>query len=191
MIRKVLENLLASASLSDAHGSAELLLSRYHTLDGVFCADASDLTDLVGERGAMIIKLTAATVCRRAEDKLVSGTRYDEVKMREHLIGFFCGSAIELLYLISLGESDEILSVDLIGEGTVNSAGVTSRRLLDAAVRNRAKSVIIAHNHPAGRATPSAEDMTFTYAAEKLLSEIGIRLRAHYIVAGNQCRRID
>ena len=34
MIRKVLENLLASASLPDAHGSAELLLSRYHTLDG-------------------------------------------------------------------------------------------------------------------------------------------------------------
>ncbi len=191
MVRKVLENLLASASLPDAHSSAELLLSRYHTLDGVFCADASDLTDLVGERGAMIIKLTAATVCRRAEDKLVPGTRYDEVKMREHLIGFFCGSAIELLYLISLGESDEILSVDLIGEGTVNSAGVTSRRLLDAAVKNRAKSVIIAHNHPAGRATPSAEDMAFTDAAEKLLFEIGIRLRAHYIVAGNQCRRID
>ena len=191
MIRKILENLLASASLPDAHGSTELLLSRYHTLDGVFCADASDLTDLIGERGAMLIKLTAATVCRRAEDNLMSGTRYDEVEMREYLIGFFCGSAIELLYLISLGESDDIISIDLIGEGTVNSAGVTSRRLLDAAVRNRAKSVIIAHNHPAGRATPSAEDMTFTYAAEKLLSEIGIRLRAHYIVAGNQCRRID
>lgn len=191
MIRKILENLLASASLPDAHGSTELLLSRYHTLDGVFCADASDLTDLIGERGAMLIKLTAATVCRRAEDNLMSGTRYDEVEMREHLIGFFCGSAIELLYLISLGESDDIISIDLIGEGTVNSAGVTSRRLLDAAVRNRAKSVIIAHNHPAGRATPSAEDMTFTDAAEKLLSEIGIRLRAHYIVAGNQCRRID
>ena len=191
MIRKVLENLLASASLSDAHGSAELLLSRYHTLDGVFCADASDLTDLVGERGAMLIKLTAATVCRRAEDNLVSGTRYNEVKMREHLIGFFCGSAIELLYLISLDESDDIISIDLIGEGTVNSAGVAPRRLLDAAVRNRAKSVIIAHNHPAGRATPSSEDMAFTDAAEKLLCEIGIRLRAHYIVAGNQCRRID
>ena len=43
MIRKVLENLLASASLPDAHGSAELLLSRYHTLDGVFCADAATL----------------------------------------------------------------------------------------------------------------------------------------------------
>ena len=117
MIRKILENLLASASLPDAHGSTELLLSRYHTLDGVFCADASDLADLVGERGAMLIKLTAATVCRRAEDNLVSGTRYDEVEMREHLIGFFCGSAVELLYLISLGASDEILSVDLIGEG--------------------------------------------------------------------------
>ena len=108
MTRRILENLLASASLPDAHGSAELLLSRYHTLDGVFCADASDLTDL-----------------------------------------------------------------------------------LDAAVRNRAKSVIIAHNHPAGRATPSSEDMAFTDAAEKLLCEIGIRLRAHYVVAGNQCRKID
>ena len=191
MIRRTLEKLLSAASLPDAHKSAELLLSKYHTLDGVFCADPMDLTDLVGERSAMIIKLAAATVYRRAEDNLLPGTRYDELKMREHLVGFFCGSAVELLYLISLDESDAIISVDLIGEGTVNSAGVTPRRLLDSAVRNRAKSVIIAHNHPAGRATPSSEDMTFTDAAAKLLGEIGVRLRAHYIVAGTQCRKID
>ena len=191
MIRKTLENLLVAAALPDPHKSAELLLSRYHTLDGVFCADPSDLTDLVGERGAMIIKLTAATVCRRAEDNLMPGTRYSEVKMREHLVGFFCGSSVELLYLISLDDSDEILSVDLVGEGTVNSAGVAPRRLLDSAVKNRAKSVIIAHNHPAGRATPSSEDMAFTDAAENILGEIGIKLRAHYVVAGNQCRKID
>ena len=191
MIRRTLENLLTAASIPDVHKHTELLLSRYHTLDGVFCADAIDLTNLVGERGAMIIKLTAATVCRRAEEHLLPGTHYNEAVMREHLVGFFCGSAIEFLYLISLDKSDDIISVDLIGEGTVNSAGVTPRRLLDAAVRNRAKSVIIAHNHPAGRAIPSSEDMTFTDAADKLLCDIGIRLRAHYIVAGNQCRRID
>ena len=191
MIRRTLENLLTAAALPDVHKATELLLSRYHTLDGVLCADPMDLTDLVGERGAMIIKLTAATVCRRAEDNLTPGTRYDELKMREHLVGFFCGSAIELLYLISLDESDAIVSIDLIGEGTVNAAGVTTRRLLDAAVKNRAKSVIIAHNHPAGRATPSSEDMAFTDSVESLLREIGIRLRAHYVVAGTNCRKID
>ena len=191
MIRRTLENLLAAASIPDVHKHAELLLSRFHTLDGVFCADSADLINLVGERGAMIIKLTAATVCRRAEAHFLPGTHYNEMNMREHLTGFFCGSAIEFLYLVSLDGEDNIISVDLVGEGTVNSAEVAPRRLLDIAVRNRAKTVIIAHNHPAGRATPSSEDIAFTNAAENLLSEIGIKLRAHYIVAGNQCRRID
>lgn len=191
MIRKTLVKIFETASLPDAHKSAELLLARYHTLDGVLCADPMDLTHLIGERGAMLLKLVAATVYRRAEDNFKVGTRYDEAKIREHLVGFFCGSSVELLYLISLDQVDEILSVDLVGEGTVNSAGVASRKLLDVAVKNRAKSVIIAHNHPAGRATPSSEDMAFTDAVENLLREIGIRLRAHYIVAGNQCRKID
>ena len=121
-------------------------------------------------------------------DDLIRLVERDKI---EQFYGASAEEADEVLYLISLDESDDIISIDLIGEGTVNSAEVAPRRLLDIAVRNRAKTVIIAHNHPAGRATPSSEDMAFTDAAEKLLSEIGIRLRAHYIVAGNQCRRID
>ena len=112
MIRRTLENLLTAASIPDVHKHTELLLSRYHTLDGVFCADAIDLTNLVGERGAMIIKLTAATVCRRAEEHLLPGTHYNEAVMREHLVGFFCGSAIELLYLISNN-----ISIDRLFDG--------------------------------------------------------------------------
>ena len=191
MMCEALEKLLSAASIPDAHRSVELLLSKYHTLDGILCADVHDLVAIVGERAAMLVKLAAATVYRRAEDNLGVGVRYNDSTIREYLVDFFCGSSVEMLYLISLGESDDILSIDLIGEGTVNGANVTSRRLLDAAVRSRAKAVVIAHNHPAGRATPSSEDMLFTDSVENLFREIGIKLYAHYIIAGNQCKKIN
>jgi DNA repair protein RadC len=191
MIEKALEKLFESASVPDPHGAAALLISKYHTLDGVFSADETALSALVGERVAMLIKLTAATVRRRAEDALAPGTRCSDGLLRLELSGFFCGCSVEMIYLISLGDSDEILAVDLVGEGAVNSASITSRSLLDVAIRRGTKRVIIVHNHPAGVAEPSSEDVAFTDSAEQILASIGVKLLAHYVVAGIQCKKID
>ena len=190
MTRRTLERLFLAASLPDALEAIDELIAKYHTLDGVFSADPRSLVELVGERAAMLIKLSAASVSRRAEEMLSPGARYDERDLRERLSAFFCGNSVERLYLLSYGERDELISVDLIGEGTVNAAGVAPRRLLDTAIRNRARTVVIAHNHPAGMTTPSEEDREFTQTVEVLFAGIGVSLRAHFTVAGNQCRKI-
>ena len=191
MIEKTLEKLFEAASVPDPHGAASLLISKYHTLDGVFSAAPSAISGLLGERIAMLIKLTAATVRRRAEETLAPGTRCSDELLRPELAGFFCGCSVEMIYLISLSDSNEILSIDLVGEGAVNSASITSRSLLDVAIRRGAKKAFIVHNHPAGVAEPSSEDVAFTDSAEQILASIGVKLLAHYVVAGTQCKKID
>ncbi len=191
MIRDTVEGLFSAAALPDSREMTELLIQKYHALDGILCADPLILTDLIGERATMLIKLAAAMTSRRAENRLESGGRLDESELRHCLSRLFCGISVERLHLISLDSSDEIIAIDCIGEGSVNSANVTPRRLLDVAVRRGAKSVIIAHNHPAGVPKPSAADFRFTLSAESILTNIGVKLKAHYIVAGNKCKEIE
>jgi DNA repair protein RadC len=40
-------------------------------------------------------------------------------------------------------------------------------------------------------AEPSSEDVAFTDSAEQILASIGVKLLAHYVVAGIQCKKID
>ena len=54
---------------------------------------------------------------------------------------------------------------------------------MEKALKARACSVIIAHNHPDGLAIPSREDDIFTRSLFNALETVGIRLEDHIIVA--------
>ncbi|MBR2964980.1 MAG: JAB domain-containing protein [Clostridia bacterium] len=186
----VLSNLLFSAGFKDADETASALFERYHTLDGVLAADAEALTEQVGERAAVLIKLTAALIARRAYDKFTFGVRHLSEEIIELLVALFRGRSVETLFLISMDKNGAVVSCDPMSEGTINATSILPRQLLERAVKNRAKSVIIAHNHPRGIETPSEEDMIFTSSVKSTLECAGIELSAHYVVAGSRVAMI-
>lgn len=186
----VLSNLLSSAGFKGADETATELFKRYHTLDGVLAADTEALTECVGERAAVLIKLAAALIARRAYDKFAFGVRHLTEDIIELLVALFRGRSVETLFLISIDENGAVASCDLMSEGTINATSILPRQLLERAVKNKAKSVIIAHNHPRGIETPSEEDVIFTSTAKTVLECAGIELAAHYVVAGSQVAKI-
>ena len=190
MTRYALKNLFAAASLPDAETAVDALYAKYHDLDGVLSADEYSLVNTIGERAAMLLKLSAALSSRRITEKFKIGSRYSQDSVRELLVALFRGVSVEMLYAVSFDSDDRLLSVDLVSEGTVNGSSTTPRRLADVAVKNRAASIIIAHNHPGGVATPSSLDFSFTATVREVLSSVGVPLTAHYTVAGNACEKI-
>ena len=68
-------------------------------------------------------------------------------------------------------------------EGTVDSANVSRRKVMEEAMRINATRVILAHNHPRGVAVPSSEDLFMTREIGKLFEKVGIELVDHIIVA--------
>ena len=48
-------------------------------------------------------------------------------------------------------------------------------------------TVILAHNHPAGLAIPSSEDVTTSYSIKAALINIGIVMIDHFLVADGKC----
>ncbi len=73
-----------------------------------------------------------------------------------------------------------------ISEGTVKEAFVHPCLVTEAAVRHKAASVLLAHNHPAGSVRPSHHDHTITRRLVDALGGIDIKVADHVTVAGDR-----
>lgn len=101
----------------------------------------------------------------------------------EYLSQRFKGQSNETVYLLCLDAKCKPLCCPKIGEGSVNSAGVPIRRVVEAALGANATSVIMAHNHPSGLALPSHEDVITTRRLAAALDAVEVRLADHIVVA--------
>ncbi|MEI3102521.1 MAG: JAB domain-containing protein [Oscillospiraceae bacterium] len=68
----------------------------------------------------------------------------------------------------------------------VNAVDISVRRLVELALKNKAASLVLAHNRPEGIALPSREDEAFTRKAGEALRLMGMELVDHIIVAGDR-----
>lgn len=91
----------------------------------------------------------------------------------------------ENVYLLCLDGKCRFLCCKKIGEGSINSANIPIRRVVETALGANAASVVIAHNHPGGTAVPSYEDVQTTIKIAKALVPVDIILADHILVAGD------
>ena len=73
-----------------------------------------------------------------------------------------------------------------ISMGTVNTSVITPREIFIEALRMRAVTTVILHNHPSGDPSPSTEDILLTKRIFESGQLLGIPLQDH-IVIGDQC----
>lgn len=191
MNKEILEELLSHVLLN-ADVSAELLTGEFGSLAGVFEADADRTSEVLSgdKQTAVYIKLCCALASRRGCDRLKPGRKYGEDEICEYLKCLFLGLSDETVYLLSLDNAGKVIACDRVGEGTVNFSSVLPRRVIDAARKRGARSVILAHNHPGGHAKPSGDDEETTRALSGLFSSSGIELTAHYVVEGDSCAKV-
>lgn len=170
----------------DTNPVAHALLDRFHTFDAVLDATPRELMDVpgVGENVATYLSL------------LKSAWRYYEVKRIEneeqlttveqcgkYMLSYFVNRSVETVFLLCLDAKCKVLSCKMVGEGSVNSAGISVRKIVETALNANATSVVLAHNHPSGTAVPSAEDIQTTKRLAKALNAVEIILVDHIVVA--------
>ena len=76
-----------------------------------------------------------------------------------------------------------MLACQLVGQGSVSSANVPIRKIVELALAANATTVVLAHNHPSGLAIPSEEDKEATERLAIALGAMDIVLADHVIVA--------
>jgi len=86
--------------------------------------------------------------------------------------------------LLILDQRHRVLREAIVGVGGVAHSPMEPREVFAAALREPgAAAVIVAHNHPSGEATPSADDVAITRRLSRGADLLGIEFIDHLIVA--------
>ncbi len=183
----VLELLLFySIPRGDTNPIAHRLIEAFGSLSGVFDATPEELMKVsgVGESTAILISMIPQMARKYLEDKAdavnVVGGCGD---IGAYLLPKFVGRTNEALMMVSIDNKNKVISCSVVAEGTVDSAKVSRRKVMEEAMKVKATRVILAHNHPRGVAVPSAEDVAMTREIGRLFAQVGIELVDHIIIA--------
>jgi len=184
---EVLELLLYYAlPRRDTNPIAHALMERYGSLSAVLAAPVEDLQNVegIGERAAVLLSLVPQ-VCKKArisdveKETVLSTTE----RAGAYLLECFAGEQHEVIYQLCLDRKGKLLTCKRLGEGSVASADLDIRRMMENAILCQASAVVLAHNHPSGVALPSQEDYAATDRVQAALATIGVELADHIIVA--------
>ena len=170
----------------DTNIIAHNLIDRFDTLAGVLEAPPSELKKVegMGDGAATFIALLQAAERYYLVNKQDDGKPMTSVEAcGRYLVPKFRNLRNESVYLLSLDAKCKMLSCRLVGEGSVNSAAVPIRRIVEMALEAGATSVVLAHNHPSGIALPSAEDIQTTRKIAAALDAVDVHLADHIVVA--------
>ncbi|MDD4753065.1 MAG: DNA repair protein RadC [Desulfitobacteriaceae bacterium] len=187
---QVLELLLFfSIPRRDTNDTAHQLLKKFGSLTGVFDADPKDLakTAGIGESSSILLSLIPSLSRRYSLDRwgkrpVLDGT----AKAGEYILSLFAGRTYEVFYIICLDSQLGVIFPALLNEGTINQAPVYPRVIVETALRHKAHSVILAHNHPGGSTKPSQQDIEVTKRVKNALESIEISVLDHIIAAGSR-----
>ena len=174
----------------DTNELAHRLIEHFGSLDEVFAASEQELCEVegVGRNTAALI-LLVPQIFKKAE---VSKTREMTVIRNSRDAGAYLKPRFllerdEVLLMICLDSKRCVISCCEMGRGIVNTVDANVRRMVEYALKVKAASAIIAHNHPNGFAAPSREDDAFTKALYQALHVVGIPLEDHILVADGTC----
>jgi DNA repair protein RadC len=171
----------------DTNPLAHNLVKQYGSLVGVLEAGYEDLVKEGGvSRNTAIFLSLIPHLCRRyINDKQGDKPQLNSsAKAGEYARSLFYGRQYEAFYAICLDSQNKVNHAALVHEGTIDSAPIYPRLIVEAALRHKAAAMILAHNHPGGSLKPSAADLDATRKICNACDAISIRVVDHIIVAG-------
>ena len=174
----------------DVKPLAKELIKTFVSFSKVLDAPAAELEDVKGMGKASALSLTAfrhamayyfqnLAVSNKEQITKMSGL----VEMLQARLGH---KPNEVLFAIFLNSKNEVLVTKELGEGTVSQASAFPRKIVEEALKQKATSIILAHNHPGGVAEPSEEDEKITVEIQKALALLEISLQDHLILANDE-----
>lgn len=171
----------------DTNVIAHALLDHFGSLSRVFSASIQELCAVegVGENTAvlisMILQLVRKSMVSDAEKITVIKNSKDAGK---YLVPRFAFEQDEVALLVCLDSQKRVIGCFELGRGVVNKVSVDVRKVVELALRYKASSVILSHNHPDSFALPSLADTAMTEQIYRSLRLVGITLADHIIVSG-------
>lgn len=186
LTNKELLYLLLGLTSDDAQNLTDRIMAQYPTIAHLMEATTEDLSAVEGinEDTVLLLRLVPELHRRYFLSRSHVETRLKDSKdFGSFLLPYFYGARDEMVYLLMLDAAGKVLNCRLIGHGSVNSANVPFRKLVQEALTANASAVVLAHNHPSGIALPSREDVEITLRLRETLDAVDVMLIDHMIIA--------
>lgn len=170
----------------DVNEAAHELLYTFGNFQNLLAADPYEIAKLhgLGLNTGIFFSLIHELFRRYESERLEKKTALHSLSaVAEYCIGIASNCLKERFYLICLDARRNVLHTTMISEGSLMGSTVLPRDVVEAAMRHRAAGVIFCHNHPAGRAYPSNDDIRLTLELKRLLYALEIQVVDHVIVA--------
>jgi DNA repair protein RadC len=173
----------------DTNELAHRMIAEFGSLAGLFEADPKEISKRckVSENTAILVSLIPPLARRyftgRWGDKPALNS---SSKAGEYCVSLLAGRTYEVFYALCMNSQNRLIYAALVQEGTLSEAPVYPRLVVEAALRHKAYSVILVHNHPGGSLQPSRADIELTGKVSKALEPISVAVIDHIIVAGDR-----
>ncbi len=164
---------------------AAIILKKFETLENFRRSSISELRKISGIGYAKAVEIRAMIELGK-RIQTTERKRYGRVmssdQLGKSLIDEMQDFDQEHLVAIYLDGQNQIIEKRTIFIGAVNHSTANPREIFHFAVKNLAVSLIIAHNHPSGRSSPSEPDRIFTSKIAESCAMLGINFVDHLVV---------
>jgi len=184
---EILELLLTFAiPFSDVKPLAKRLLADFGSFSAVMDASSEELVKVagLGEYSATLLRLVKACAEYYLKEQAIKRRSIPSLPV----LVDYCRTSLgglkdEQFRVIFLNSQNEIIAEETIQEGTVDQTVVYPRKVLEGALKHKATGLILVHNHPSGKLTPSTADRELTRAIIQAAQPLSIVVHDHLIIA--------
>jgi DNA repair protein RadC len=184
---EALELLLAYAiPRRDVKPLAKALIKKFGGLRGVMDATYEELVSIKGISEYSATFINALKGCSALY--LKEGIRGKKTRLSSTTALLdYCRVAMsglkdEQFRAVFLNSQNQVISDEVIQEGTVNQSVVYPRKVMERALLHKATALILVHNHPGGSCRPSEEDTVLTAELVRVAGGLDIRVHDHIII---------
>ncbi len=185
----LLRLILANDRASIPSDAAERAMAEFGTLAATLaasfhrqakaCGGAASAERLQAVRAAMIHALR--------EPLTSSPVIGDSLALSDYLRADLGHDMVERVRVLHLDAANMLIRDEVVSDGTVDGAVLHVREIIARALELGTASLVVAHNHPSGDATPSASDVTATRAIVDAGRLLGIAVHDHVVVGRSGC----
>lgn len=178
------ELLTAVIGVPKAAAVAERILTRYPTPFDLGRAGASDLVAIpgVGPQTAAALRAACELARRSAAphpSQPIRSAADADALLRPHL----AHREQEYLYVLHLNTRNHLIGDPLqVYHGSLNTSLIRIGEVFRQAIKHNASGIIVAHNHPSGDVSPSADDLAVSRAMREAGALLDIALLDHLIL---------
>ena len=173
----------------DCKQQAKEAIRKFETLRGVLEAPMEELRDIkgIGSHNAFGIKLVQEVAREFLKEKILEKPICKSSKeIFDYLYHSMRDLKKEVFKVIFLDGKNQIIEIEDLFKGTLNTSSIYPREVIKSAIKNNAVSLIFVHNHPSGNPDPSESDKDVTEDLVFAGNLMQIKVLDHIIIGDNK-----